>query len=283
MQFALYALMLFSVVDCRTVVITGATGQTGSAVYLALKSQGFVVRGVVRNVTKAKHVLGCNKCDESEGIFLGDVRNGSTLMGAMAGADTLVIATGPAYKCKIPSVYIGCKYYKGADPKTMSWLSVKAQVTAFAASSGPAVGKRHVTLMSNTMTTQPDNFLDKVDNGFGCFYGLQGEVFLMNSGVPFTVIKASGLTDGEPSKQEIVVGHDDQGWTPMNPNEAYIRRSDVSRLLTYAAANPAKTQGLRFDVTAKRVGGQATLDVSKVYEAAMYPWDPRSFKGTMVV
>jgi len=283
MKVAFLALTLFSVVEGRTVVVTGATGHTGSQVYLALKSQGFTVRGFVRNVTKARKYLGCDKCDESEGIFVGDVRNGSTMVGAMTGADTLVIGTGPAYKCKIPSIFIGCKYYPGADPKTMSWLSVKTQVSTFASSSGPAVQDRHVTLLSNTLTTQPDNMLDKIDNGHGCFYGLQGEAFLMGSGVPYTVIKAAGLTDGDASKLEIVVGHDDQGWAAFNPNEAYIRRSDISRLLTYAAANPNKTQGLRFDVTSKRIGGKPTLDVSTVFEAAEYAWDPRSSNKEVVV
>jgi hypothetical protein len=252
-------------------------------VYLALKKQGFTVRGFLRNATKAKAVLGCDKCDESEGIFVGDVRNVESMRGVMSGADSLVIGTGPAYKCKIPSIYIGCKYYEGADPKTMSWLSVKAQVTAFVNSSGPTLENRHVTLLSNTLTTQPDNFLDKIDNGHGCFYGLQGEAFVMSSGVPFTVLKVSGLSDGDASKLEILVGHDDQGWTPMNPDVAYIRRSDVARLLTYAAANRNATKKLRFDVTSKRIGGTPTTDISTVFKAALYPWDPRASPSFVVV
>jgi len=283
MRIPFIAMALLSVAECRTVVITGATGRTGSLVYLALKDQGFTVRALIRDATKARSILGCTKCDKSEGIFEGDIRKVETMMDAMAGADTLVIGTGPAYKCKIPSVYIGCKYYEGADPKSMSWLGVKAQVTAFANSSGPAIEERHVTLLSNTLTTEPDNFLDKIDDGYGCFYGLQGEAFLMGSGVPYTVIKASGLSDGDASKLEIMVGHDDQGWTPTNPNVAFIRRSDIARLLTYAAANPNETSRLRFDVTSKRIGGKPTTDISTVFKAALYPWDPRMSANSLVV
>jgi len=266
----------------RTVIISGATGGTGSAVYLALKAQGVTVRGLVRNVTKARHRLGCNACDESEGIFVGDITKAESLAAAMAGADSLLIATGPAYHCKIPSVYIGCKYYPGADPKTIQWEGVKNQVSAFAGSHGPTMSNRHVILLSNDLTTVPDNFLDKIDNGHGTFYALNGEAFTMASGVPFTIIKPNGLNDGDAGEKEIIIAHDDQGWTSTDLNTAFIRRSDVARLLTYAALNPEKVRGLRFDVTSKFIGGTPTTDVSKLFEAAAYPWDPRGPKAVIV-
>merc|ERR1719498_1612544 len=105
----------------------------------------------------------------------------------MSGADTLVITTGPAYHCKIPSLYIGCKFYSGA-----------------------ALKDRHVILLINDLTTKPDNFLDKIDNSHGTFYALNGEAFTMASGVPFTILKPNGLNDGDAGKQEIIVAHDDQ-------------------------------------------------------------------------
>merc|ERR1719223_1225988 len=89
------------IVAGKTVLITGATGHTGSQVYLALKAQGISVRGLVRNVTKAKEYLKCGACGESEGIFVGDITKPETLTAAMTGTDTLVITTGPAYHCKI--------------------------------------------------------------------------------------------------------------------------------------------------------------------------------------
>lgn len=272
MRAALIAVGLV-VADSRTVVVTGATGRTGSSVYLALQSQGIDVRGLIRDQQKARDRLGCDKCDESEGIFIGDITDASTLSGIMQGADGLVITTAPAYHCTIPSIYVGCHYYEGAEPYNISWLGVKNQVSAFASSSGPDAADRHVVLMSNTLTTQPDNYLDKVGDGHGCFYGLQGEVYLLGSGVPSTIIKASGLSEGEGGKKEILVGHDDEAWNPVNPNLAYITRGDVSRLLAYAAENPETTKGLRFDVTSKNMGGTPTTDVSTVFQAARLPWD----------
>jgi hypothetical protein len=259
----------------RTVVITGATGHTGSMVYLSLEKEGMTVRGLVRNATKAKSVLGCNACDESEGIFVGDITKQETMAAAMANADTLVITTGPAYHCKIPSVYIGCKFYPGADPKTIAWEGVKNQVRAFASSPGKPLSQRHVILLSNDLTTVPNNFLDKIDNSHGTFYALNGEAFTMSSGVPFTIIKPNGLNDGDAGTKEIVVAHDDQGWSALDLNYEFIHRSDVARLLAYASMNPDKVVGLRFDVTSKLIGGTPTSDVSRVFAKAKYPWDPR--------
>lgn len=245
--------------------------------YGSLRTQGFQVRALVRNASKARSVLGCHACDQSEGIFEGDVTNETSLAAAMIEADSLVITTGPAYKCKFPSIYVGCKYFPGADPKTMVWEAVQKQVRAFAKSSGPSLKDRHVILLSNDLTTVPDNFLDKIDNGHGCFYALNGEAFVMSSGVPFTIIKPNGLNEGIAGKKEIIVGHDDQGWSPKNLNTEYISRSDVARLLVYAAANPEKARGLRFDVTSKFFGGSPTTDVSTVFESARLPWSQIGF------
>merc|ERR1719282_890853 len=55
------------------VLVTGATGGTGAALYLQLKARGVGVRAFVRNATKAREVLGCERCDASEGIFVGDI------------------------------------------------------------------------------------------------------------------------------------------------------------------------------------------------------------------
>lgn len=260
----------------RTVTVTGATGHTGSMVYTSLKQQGLTVRALVRNITKAREVLKCVRCDASEGIFVGDVSQVATLGAAMAGAHSLIITTGPAYHCLIPSIYAGCTYYPGADPKSIAWLGVKNQVASFASSTGPAPGDRHVVLLSNDLTTLPDNFIDKVGGGHGCFYALNGEAFTMASGLPYTIIKPNGLNFAAAATQEIVVAHDDTGWKPTDLNYEFIGRADVARLLTYAALNPDMARGLRFDVTSLKSGGTPTHDVSAVFCAALNPWDPRA-------
>ena len=68
-----------------TVLVTGASGQTGSILYKLLRATpGYTVRAMVRNTTKARAALGCDKCDPSEGIYTGDVTNVTTLAAAFA-------------------------------------------------------------------------------------------------------------------------------------------------------------------------------------------------------
>merc|ERR1711959_302022 len=91
----------------RTILVTGATGRTGSLVYTALQQlPGIHVRALIRNQTKARGVLHCQKCDASEGFWVGDVTNSSDpgLAAALTGADSLVIATGPGFHCVFPKL-----------------------------------------------------------------------------------------------------------------------------------------------------------------------------------
>jgi nucleoside-diphosphate-sugar epimerase len=51
----------------RSVLVTGATGRTGSLIYKQLQASGGVsVRALVRHRDDARTKLGCTACDESE-------------------------------------------------------------------------------------------------------------------------------------------------------------------------------------------------------------------------
>ena len=79
----------------RIVLVTGATGRTGSGLYKMLRSDtSYRVRAFVRSASKAKSVLGCKRCDESEGIFIGTLNDTAALTRAAAGASVAAIAAG---------------------------------------------------------------------------------------------------------------------------------------------------------------------------------------------
>eukprot|EP00929_Paragymnodinium_shiwhaense_P040340 TRINITY_DN21075_c0_g1_i1.p1 TRINITY_DN21075_c0_g1~~TRINITY_DN21075_c0_g1_i1.p1 ORF type:complete len:278 (-),score=68.70 TRINITY_DN21075_c0_g1_i1:221-1054(-) len=246
----------------RTIVVTGATGRSGSDVYLLLKSKGANVRGIVRDVEKARTVLGCSKCDESEGIFIGDITNQTTLLPAMSGADTLVIATGIA---------------KGEKPEDILFHGVQSQFGAFLSSPGPSPQDRHVLQISMMETTLLDTIINKIIARFWGgwsvgFYSLQGEAALMDANVPFTILKACGLDDGPAKVKQLDVGHYDKGWGKPAGKDTVSRR-DIARILAAAALNPKMSTGLRFDICSQ--AGSPQNDELEVLQEAMFSWDPR--------
>merc|ERR1719387_2268334 len=105
-------------------------------VYKEMLSKGINVRAIVRNTSKAKELLACNKCDSSEGIFKGDIKNAASLGPAMVGADAVVIAISCDQKCLIP---FDCHFLPGEDPKTIIYEGTQNVVTALASSKGPAL------------------------------------------------------------------------------------------------------------------------------------------------
>ncbi|CAE7946779.1 SARED1 [Symbiodinium sp. KB8] len=218
MQFDLLLILTKPVIPLFMLVATGqATGQ-------------YEVRAFVRNATKAKAVLGCTSCNETEGIFVGDVSEPETLKAVMAGADTLVITTSSVPVCtgSLPFPMKKCHYPKGGEPKEVDWLGTKAQIDAFGFSGG-SMATKQLLYVSTMGTTTPDNFLDKLDKGWTSFYHLQAEADVMSSGIPFTIVKACGLGDGEPGKHKLLVGHDDASFSLAASHE--IHREDVARVM----------------------------------------------------
>jgi uncharacterized protein YbjT (DUF2867 family) len=247
------------------VLVTGATGRTGSLVYTLLKEKGVSVRALVRSQDKARKILKCTKCDSSEGIFVGDLTEASSLDDAMRGTTALAITTGAVPHCG----HDGCKYPKGGYPVDVEFNGGKAQVEAFAKNGAGIEG--HIVLISAMGTTTPDTFLDKLGNGHQIFYKLNQEASLMSSGIPFTIIKPCGLVNDASGEKELVVGHDDD-WMHLKPPT--VTRGDVARVVVEAVLKSDEASDLRFDLCSK--SGTPTADVGKVFEAARFPWQQQS-------
>ena len=58
-------------------------------------------------------------------------------------------------------------------------------------------GVDHILLVSSMGTTEPNSFLDLIANGHILFFKLNGEIDLMGSGAPYTVVKPGGLLNDE--------------------------------------------------------------------------------------
>lgn len=273
--------------DVRPVLVTGATGRTGSWIYDTLKDAGIPVRAFVRNASKARDILNCTSCDEEDGIFVGDVTQPESLASAVAGAGALVIATGAIPVC--PDNFINpltdCTYPEGGTPYDIDWVGNRAQVSAFANATAP-VQNGPVVLISSTGTTDPAEFLP----GDISFYKLNMEASLMASGLPFVIVKPCGLTNSAPGNAELLVGHDDS----LGVMPPLVPRSDVARVAVAALERAifGWHKDLRFDLCSRSsaLGGQPTTDeqLPGLLEEAQMHWSMSSFArearaGTMNV
>ena len=195
------------------VLITGATGRTGSSLYHQLRGVGAPkVRALVRNVTKARARLGCDLCDESEGIYVGDVTDPRSLVEAFDGVETVVILTG-SFPVKLPNGTM--VYPEGGTPRDIDYLGTNNQVVE-----AVKAGLKRVVLVSSMGTTSPGNYLDLLDDGYVLSYKLNAEAYLMQTAaslqgsstpLDYSIVKPSGLTPavGAPTNASYVIGHSD--------------------------------------------------------------------------
>eukprot|EP00793_Prasinoderma_coloniale_P001484 PRCOL_00003288-RA len=256
--------------DHDVVLVSGATGRTGRLAYEALRARpgapALATRALVRNVTKAREVLGCGACTPAEGIFVGDV-TGELPDEAFAGADALIIATS-SVPHQLPDG--SWAYYEGAYPVDIDFKGTINQVAA---------ASRHcdrVVLISSMGTTQPDSFLDLLGGGHVLMYKLAAEAHLMAvasaNSLSYTIIKPSGLTDVAAGAAALVVGHEDDFGAHKCGEGAggcmSVARSDVAAVAVAAAAEYAcGASFVRFDLTSDRTG-EAPKDFEKLFDAA---------------
>jgi uncharacterized protein YbjT (DUF2867 family) len=205
----------------KTVLVAGATGQTGQLVVQELLAQGYAVRALVRDTAKARQVLG----DRVE-LVAGDVKDPATLAPAFAGTDAVISA-------------VGARAAKGPDrPEAIDYEGVKNLVDA-----AVKAKSRQFVLVSSRSVTQPDNPLNKL---FGnvLVWKLKGEDALRASGVPYTVVRPGGLVNKPGGDQDIVFEQGDAVRA-----QTTITRADVARVCVAALRYP-EARNRTFEVSA---------------------------------
>lgn len=235
-----------------TVLVTGATGRTGSLLYAKLKADARIgaVRALVTSIEKARSTLKCTKCDASEGIFLGNVTQLSTLTAAMEGVSSVAIAVGAG-----PSSSPELQH-------AIEFTGVQNQVRALAAGGGAAsAAELRVVLCSSMGTTAPNP--KPYEGGSILFWKLNAEAFLGASGVGSVVVKPCGLSGS--STKTLLVGHDD---ALLQTRPPLVSRENVAAVMAEAVAR--RSAGLRFDLCSKE--GPPTTDLGALLTAAAEPW-----------
>lgn len=264
--FTLFAGTAMAGANEQTVLVTGATGRTGSIAYKLLQNMSqqenstiAPPRGLVRNITKAREVLNCDKCDASEGIFIGDVSNSSLLPDeAFSNVDSVLVAVG-----------IGA----GATREEMTdveWKGVEHQVQKLITNNDNSdLSNLHTVLISSMGTTYPNPL--PFMGGKDLFYKLQAETFLGSCGISTTIVKPCGLDDKPGGQAQLIVGHDD---TILTMTQSTISRADVAAVAVQAAISREDViahGNIRTDLCSSSKG-VPTSDLDALLVSSTWPW-----------
>ncbi|XP_030449972.1 uncharacterized protein At5g02240-like [Syzygium oleosum] len=210
-----------------TVLITGAGGRTGQIVYKKLKerSDQFAARGLVRTEESKGKIGG------ADDVYVGDIRDPSSVVPAIQGTDFLIILTSAVPKMKPgfdPTQGGGPEFYfeEGTYPEQVDWLGQKNQIDA-----AKAAGVKQIVLVGSMGGTNPNHPLNSLGNGNILVWKRKAEQYLADSGIPYTIIRAGGLQDREGGIRELIVGKDDE---ILETPTKTIAREDVAEVCIQA-------------------------------------------------
>jgi len=195
------------------VLVAGATGRTGRLVLDQLRRDPrFAIRPLARDVALARREVGADYA-----WVEGDVTKPQTLGRAMAGVSLVVIAIGATERSGPNS------------PEFVDFGGVRHLTDA-----ARAAGVRQVVLESSMGVGSGGGLLGLLLNlisGDALEWKAKGEAHLRASGVPYTIVRPGGLTDGPGGQGGIALQQGDEG-------SGRISRADVAAVLVAVLDNP---------------------------------------------
>ncbi|NET35272.1 MAG: SDR family oxidoreductase [Cyanothece sp. SIO1E1] len=230
----------------KRVLVTGATGRTGSLVLQKLRQRAdqFAAVGLARSETKAKDLFGSDT-----GFVFGDIKDQSSLTQALAGCQALVILTSSVPKMKAPpqpGERPEFEFEPGGMPEEVDFQGQKNQIDA-----ASAAGTKHIVLVGSMGGTNENHPLNQLGNGKVLIWKRRAEQYLIESGIDYTIIRAGGLLDQPGGVRELLVGKNDTFLTNApNGIPTSIPRADVAEVVVQAlGATEARNKA--FDVISK--------------------------------
>jgi len=230
------------------VLVTGATGRTGSIVVKKLLQQPekFAVRAFVRSSDKVEEMF-----DADLPVFVGNIRNPETLKPAIEGCDALVILTSAIPQMQGMSE--SGQPQMGFPPEEMpEVIDYHGQVNQIEAAK--AAGVEHIVLVGSMGGTDEKHMLNRIGNANILIWKRKAEQHLIDSGIDYTIIHAGGLQDKPGGRRELLVGDNDELLKSPSPS---LPRADVAELVVQALQAPA-ARNKAFDVISKAEDESAT-------------------------
>lgn len=198
-------------------LVAGATGGLGQQIVSKLLLAKQHVRTLVRDIEKARALLG-----ENLEHFIGDTRQIDTLLPAVDGVHTIICAT-------------GTRTPEGANnPEMVDYEGVRNLVLA-----AKQVGVKRFILVSTIAVTHPEHPL----NQFGQVldWKAKGEASLRESGIPYVIVRPGGLTDEPSGEQRIRFDQGDQ-------ISGRIARGNVAEAIVQAALHFPDANNITLEV-----------------------------------
>jgi uncharacterized protein YbjT (DUF2867 family) len=230
----------------KTVLVTGATGRTGSFVLQKLRQRGdtFAAIGFARSPQKAEELFG-----STTAFYFGDIKDRSSLQPAMEEVDALVILTSAKPQMKAPPQPGERPEFEFAPGETPEAVDYQGQVNQIEAAK--AAGVNHIVLVGSMGSTDVNHPLNRMGNGNILVWKRKAEHYLIDSGIDYTIINPGGLLDQPGGKRELLVGKNDELLKhPPNDIPTSIPRADVAELVVQALQH-SEARNKAFDVISK--------------------------------
>eukprot|EP00168_Porphyra_purpurea_P004889 TRINITY_DN1590_c0_g1_i2.p1 TRINITY_DN1590_c0_g1~~TRINITY_DN1590_c0_g1_i2.p1 ORF type:complete len:275 (-),score=117.07 TRINITY_DN1590_c0_g1_i2:326-1150(-) len=220
----------------KRVLVSGATGRTGKLAMakLAKHADQLQAVGLVRSAEKAATVFG----DGVETV-VGDVTDRDQVFSIVRNnrIDALIVLSSaiPKFKPAEPGQRREHYFDDGQEPESVDWEGGRNMVDA-----AKDAGVSHVVFVGSMGSTDTHHPLNVFGNMLK--WKRKAEQYLLDSGVPYTVVNPGGLQDADGGRRELIVGNSDDIYklfgTPAIP------RADVATLAVQALLNPetAKTR-----------------------------------------
>nr|WP_286186496.1 SDR family oxidoreductase [Geitlerinema sp. P-1104] len=244
----------------KRILVTGATGRTGSLVVQKLRErpQEFDVVGFARSPQKAEQMFG-----STEGLVFGDICDPQSLKEAMQGCQGLVILTSAVPQVVAPPSEPGQRptlgFAPGAEPEMVDYQGQVNQIEA-----AKAAGVQQVVVVGSMGGTDENHFLNSIGNGKILIWKRKAEQYLIDSGLAYTIIRAGGLLDEPGGDRELLVGDDDRLLNqPPEGVKPSIPRADVAELVVQAFRETT-ARNIAFDVISNPQG-LATRDFAALF------------------
>lgn len=217
----------------KKVLVTGATGNTGSQVYRKLQqSDRFEVRGFARDEAKAKELFG-----STEGFYFGDIKERQSIDKAIKGCQGLVILTSASPKMVAPpkpGERPQFTYEANGTPELVDYEGQKNQIDA-----AVNAGVEHIVLVGSMGGTDENHPLNKMGNGKILIWKRKAEQYLAESGTNYTIIRAGGLQDKPGGVRKLLVGDNDELLNnPPDGITTTVPRADVAETVVRALTEP---------------------------------------------